>query len=94
MKEWNTVALRFLGQLMGTVSVYAICRLDLFLRGIYGGVRGGVDDQVRIRQLHCIRNGSRTTDIKFRFTEAYYVQSPLGPLLDQTAPHLTITSGD
>lgn len=34
MKEWNTVALRFLGQLMGTVSVYAICRLDLFLRGI------------------------------------------------------------
>jgi len=64
----------------------------VFLRGIYGGVRGGVDDQVRIRQLHCIRNGSRTTDIKFRFTEAYYVQSPLGPLLDQTAPDLTFTS--
>ncbi len=92
MKEWNTVALRFLGQLKGTVSVNAICRLDLFLRGIYGGVRGGVDDQVRIRRFHCIRNGSRTTDIKFRSTETYYVQSPFGPFLDQTAPDLTFTS--
>jgi len=92
MKQWNTVVLRFLGQLIGTVLVYAICRLDLFLRRIYGGVRSSIDDQVRVRRFDRIRNGSRTTDIKFRSTEAYYVQSPFGPFLDQTAPDLTFTS--
>ena len=91
MKEWNTVALRFLGQLMGTVSVYAICRLDLFLRGIYGGVRGGVDDQVRIRQLHCIRNGSGQLTSSSALPRPITC-NPLLALLDQTAPDLTFTS--
>ncbi len=86
MKEWNTVALRFLGQLMGTVSVYAICRLDLFLRGIYGGVRGGVDDQVRIRQFHCIRNGSRTADIKFRLPRPIRSNPLLAPSSTKLRP--------